>query len=141
MTILLLANIGNRDVWVDKEAPIPGDIHPVWNQKASRRALGEALQQNWVDCRLYLSLPIIGKAVDHILQQEGRIDRVVLISSDQSESEGVSKHHLAQDTCELAPVVGRLLEEVYGLNGDAIMHRTDPLVLYRVLGRSRNYIL
>jgi hypothetical protein len=124
MTILLLANIGNRDVWVDKDAPIPGDVHPLWNQKASRRALGEALQQNWTECRPYLSLPIIGKAVDHILQQEERIDYVVLVSTDQSRNEGVSEHHLAQDTCKLAWAIEHLLDEVYGSNVNAIMHRT-----------------
>jgi hypothetical protein len=124
MSILLIANIGNRDVWVDKETPIPGESHPVWNRDASRRALGEALQQNWAACRPYLTLPIIGKAVDYILQREGRIDHVVLVSSDQSESKGVSEYHLAQDTCDLAPVVERLLNEKYDLEGSDVVHWT-----------------
>jgi len=123
MTVLLIANIGNRDVWVDKTAPIPGEVHPIWNKQASRRAMGKALQNNWSNCQTHLGLPIIGKAVEHVLHQEQRIDRIVLIASDQSGQETVSERYLAQDTCELAPVVERLLTEKHDLVGDAeIIH-------------------
>jgi hypothetical protein len=121
MTILLIANVGNRDVWVQKDAPIPGEAHPLWNPGASRRALGKVLWQNWAKCRSHVTLPIIGKAVDYVLQQEGRIDHLILISSDQSASNDVSERHLAQDTCKLAPVVKRFLEEMYDLNGDDVV--------------------
>ncbi|MCP4538875.1 MAG: hypothetical protein GY832_17205 [Chloroflexi bacterium] len=124
MTVLLLANIGNRDIWVDKTAPIPGEVHPVWNKTASRRALGEALQCDWATCQPHLALPIIGKAADHVRQQSGQLDAVILISSDQSGQEGVSEHHLAQDTCTLAPVVERLLVEQYSLAHDTVTHWT-----------------
>jgi hypothetical protein len=53
--------------------------------------------------------------VDHIFAKEGRIDRVILIASDQSEVAGVSDRHLAQDTIELAEVVRRRLVEAHGL--------------------------
>jgi len=122
MNTILIANIGNRDVWVDKGAPIPGKVNPRWNKDASRRALGEALQTNWPACQPYLSLPIIGKAVNYVRQQSDQLDQVVLISSDQSGREGVAGHHLAQDTCELAPVVERLLVEQYEITADGITH-------------------
>jgi len=122
MTVLLLANVGNRDVWVDKHAPIPGEVNPHWNKGASRRALGKAIAENWAACRPHVRLPIIGKAADHIRQQVGQIDQVILISSDQSGQEGVADHHLAQDTCELAPVVERLLVEGHGLAPGAVTH-------------------
>lgn len=124
MTVLLLANVGNRDVWIDRNAPIPGEAHPAWNKNASRRALGEALQRNWTACQPQLALPIIGKVVDHVRQQASQLDAVILISSDQSGQEGVSEHHLAQDTCELAPVVERLLIEQYGLAAGTVTHWT-----------------
>ena len=124
MAVLLLANIGNRDVWVDKATPIPGEVHPAWNDKASRRGLGDALQRNWAACQPHLALPIIGKALDHVRQQAGQPDRVVLISSDQSGQEGVADYHLAQDTCELAPVAERLLVEQYALAAGTTIHWT-----------------
>ena len=126
MTVLLLANVGNRDVRIDKTAPIPGEVHPVWNKAASRRALGEALIRDWAACKPHLGLPIIGKAVDHVRQQSGQLDSVILISSDQSSQKGASDHHLAQDTCELAPAVERLLVEQYGLGSGTVIHWTVP---------------
>jgi hypothetical protein len=124
VTVLLIANIGNRDVWVDEGAPIPGEVNPQWNKSASRRALGRALQHEWAACRPYLRLPIIGKAVDHARGEPGPPVGVVLVSSDQSGREDVSRHHLAQDTCELAPVVERLLIERHGIAAEAITHWT-----------------
>ncbi|HEY73863.1 MAG TPA: hypothetical protein G4N99_11385 [Thermoflexia bacterium] len=124
MTVLLIANIGNRDMWVDKAAPIPGKVNPQWNKDASRRALGKAIQADWPNCQPHLKLPIIGKAVRYIQQQAGQLDRVVLVSSDQSGQAGVADYHLAQDTCELAPVVERLLIKQYGLPAKAITHQT-----------------
>ncbi len=124
MAAVLLANIGNRDVWVGRACPIPGEIHPQWNREASRRALGEALLKDWDACREHLDLPIIGKGVRYIRRREGKVDHVVLISSDQSGREGVAEKHLAQDTCTLAPVVERLLVERMGLAEDAVIHLT-----------------
>jgi len=124
MTVLLLANIGNRDVWMGKETPISGEVNPRWNKDASRRALGQALQADWTACQPHLDLPIIGKAVNYVRQQSGQLDLVALISSDQSGQEGVSEYHLAQDTCELATVVERLLIEQYGLAASAVTHWT-----------------
>lgn len=124
MTILLIANVGNRDIWVNGAAPIPGKVNPRWNKNASRRALGQALQRDWPACEPHLSLPIIGKALDYVRQQAGQLDLVVLVSSDQLGREGVAERHLAQDTCELAPVVERLLVEQYGVAAGAFVHWT-----------------
>ena len=124
MTVLLIANIGNRDVWLDKGTPIPGKVNPRWNKDASRRALGQALLRDWSSCLPHLGLPIIGKAVEYVRHQSGQFDRLVLVSSDQSDREGVSERHLAQDTCELAPVVTRLLVEQYDFDPAAITHWT-----------------
>ncbi len=120
MTIMLLANVGNRDVGVTREIPIPGEVNPLWNDKASRRAMGRAILENWEACRPHLSLPIIGKAVDYILDREGTIDRIILIASDQSGVPDVSDYHLAQDTIELAHVVSRYLTATCGLPEETI---------------------
>ncbi len=124
MTVFLLANVGNRDVQMSKETPVPGEVHPGWNPHASRRGLGLALMANWPDCAPYLRLPIIGKAADFIRKEAGRIDRVILVSSDQSAAEGVADRYLAQDTCELAPVVERLLVGQHGVPEGAVEHWT-----------------
>ena len=115
MTVLLITNVGNRDVWIDKNAPIPGEAHPAWNKNASRRALGEALQRDWTACQSHLALPIIGKAVQYARERSGALDGVVLIASDQSGSQDVADVHRQQDTCELVPVVSRLLAEQHGI--------------------------
>lgn len=120
MTAILIANIGNRDVAVARPAPIPGAVHPAWNKDASRRGLGQALLENWEACRPHLSLPILGKAVRYAREQSGTLDGVVLVASDQSRSPDVAEAHLQQDTCELAPVVARLLIEGYGLPAGAL---------------------
>jgi hypothetical protein len=124
MKSILIANIGNRDVWVDQAAPISGEVNPQWNMSASRRALGAELLADWSRCRPHLTLPIIGKAADYVRQQPGGLEGVVLISSDQSGRSDVADHHLAQDSCELAPVVERLLVEEYDLTPGATIHWT-----------------
>jgi len=124
MTVFMLANVGNRDVMVGKEAPVPGEAHPAWNPQASRRTLGQALMADWAGCAPHLSLPIIGKAADFVRKEAGQINRVILISSDQSAQDGVADRYLAQDTCELAPVVERLLVERHGVADGAVEHWT-----------------
>jgi hypothetical protein len=124
MTTLLIANVGNRDVWVDKCAPLAPEIHPQHNKEASRRALGTALLADWARCRPFLSLAILGKAIAHVRSAAGKVDRVVLIASDQARREGVAQHYLEQDTCTLAPIVARLLNEQFGVPDDSIEHWT-----------------
>lgn len=114
MTTILIANVGNRDVKVSRSAPLPLEVNPNHDPNVSRRALGEYLQAHWDDCRAHLSLPIVGKAVAYARQQAGALDRIVLVASDQGGCAGVADHHLQQDTCALAPVVARLLDEQYG---------------------------
>ena len=122
MSVIFVANVGNRDVAVDKSAPIPGEVNPHWNPGASRRALGTALQNAWPECEPHVQLPIIGKAVDYVTEAVGPIDCLVLVFSDQSGQDGVAENHLAQDTCELAPIVERLLVQRHRVDSTAVWH-------------------
>lgn len=122
MSTILIANIGNRDVWVDEDAPIPGDVHPAWNEGASLRALGRTLREAAPDVLPHLHLPIIAKALHYARTETGAVDRVALIASDQSELPTVADRHLAQDTCAMAPIVARLLVERHDVKPDAVTH-------------------
>lgn len=96
MSVLFIANVGNRDVQVPGQEELP---HPA-------RLLGEALLADWNRWQGRVELPILGKALRWVARQHGQVDRVVLVASDQTDAQ-----FRQSDTAPLADVIVRMLSE------------------------------
>jgi len=97
MSVLFIANVGNRDVHVPARSDLPREA----------RLLGQQLLDEWPAVADSLELPILVKALQWVAKKHGApVDRVVLVASDQQDE----KYRLS-DTILLAEVIARLLRE------------------------------
>ncbi|MCZ7554434.1 MAG: hypothetical protein M5U05_17955, partial [Anaerolineales bacterium] len=97
MSVLFIANVGNRDVQVPGRTDLPREA----------RLLGQQLLDEWSAVADSLELPILVKALQCVVRKHsGPVDRVVLVASDQQDE----KYRLS-DTILLAEVIARLLRE------------------------------
>jgi hypothetical protein len=112
--VMLVAPVGTREVTLTDLALLPDEpLRAAWNhadptQRVSARAKGEILLADLDRYAPALSMEIIGKAVRHVHQRHGRIDRLVLVTSDQPPS--VAERYRRNDTRPLAAVVQELLK-------------------------------
>ena len=105
MSVLFLANVGNRDLCVDGQ-PLP--VQAV-------RARGEALLEQWrregADALFpRLAAPLIEASLRYILDREPRV-RVALFATDQPET--VEERHRARDTIHVAGLLKEYLRRRY----------------------------
>lgn len=98
MSVLFIANVGNRDVQV------PGDFDLPPEKDA--RARGQALLDNWEIYRKQVQADILIKALRWVVRKHDTVEQVVLIASDQSD-----ERYRQSDTISLAHVLERLLTE------------------------------
>lgn len=97
MSVLFIANVGNRDVQISGRSDLPREA----------RLLGQQLLDEWPAVADSLELPILVKALQWVAKKHGApADRVVLVASDQQDE----KYRLS-DTILLAEVIARLLRE------------------------------
>jgi len=106
MTVLLIANVGSRDVWLRGQDRSPYPTRPE----------GQKLLKRYDTVKDDLIFPILDPCLDFILAQEGgQVDRLVLISTDQPTEGDASKRDKYgvpfrnKDTCYFA----RLLKQRY----------------------------
>lgn len=95
MSIIFIANVGNRDV----QLPGRGDL-----PSGGARELGETILGNWDAYAADIQLPILGKALDWVARVHERVDKVVLVASDQEDAQ-----FRKGDTAPLAEVIRRIL--------------------------------
>ncbi|MBP8972436.1 MAG: hypothetical protein KBH93_01060 [Anaerolineae bacterium] len=97
MSVLFIANVGNRDVQVPGGTDLPREA----------RLLGQQLLDEWPAVADSLELPILVKALQWVVKKHGApVDRVVLVASDQQDEK-----YRPSDTILLAEVIARLLRE------------------------------
>jgi len=101
MTVILLANVGNRDVQVP--------AHPELPPTKEARALGQVLLDNWDAYRDAIQTDILIKALRWVVRKHGGVDRVILVASDQTD-----ERYRQTDTITIAQVIERLLLEHRG---------------------------
>ena len=97
MSVLFIANVGNREIQVSGRDNLPKEA----------RLLGQQLLDEWPAIADALDLPILGKALRWVVKKHGApMDRVVLVASDQQD-----EAYRKSDTILLAEVIARLLRE------------------------------
>lgn len=112
--IMLIAPVGTRDVTLTDISLLPDDeLRTRWNhadpkERMGARQKGEVLRADLERYGPALSLDILGKAVRHVFQAQGGIDRLILVASDQPE-ETTPERYRRNDTIELAKVIKELL--------------------------------
>jgi len=100
MSVLVLCNIGNRDLLLEGESAAP---HPA-------RSAGQRLLEGYPSISAKLTFPIITPCLQYIAtQHEDGIDRLVLYGTDQ---EDVT--YQANDTLHFAALAARRLPEIMG---------------------------
>ncbi|NLF79371.1 MAG: hypothetical protein GX573_27065 [Chloroflexi bacterium] len=97
MSVLFLANVGNREIQVPARDDLP---------TKDARLLGRALLEQWDNVADTLEMPILGKAFEWVARKHGPLDRVVLFASDQADPQ-----YRNSDTILLAEVIQRLVGE------------------------------
>lgn len=112
--VMLIAPVGTREVTLTDLALLPDPaLAAAWDhadprQRAGARAKGETLLADLERYAPALNMEIIGKAVRHVHQRHGRIDRLILVASDQPSS--AAERYRRNDTRPLAEVVQELLK-------------------------------
>ena len=124
---MLIAPVGTREVTLADLSLLPDDdLRSHWNhaetrQRTGARVKGEVLLADLDRYAPALSMDILGKAVRHVFQAHGVIDRLILVASDQPVT--TPEKYRRNDTIELARVITELLGR-------------DP-VLRQVAGRTK----
>ncbi len=96
MTVIFVANVGNRDVQVTGEHTLP----------TKARLLGQMILDDWATYADRVELPILGKALDWVTRPSAPLAQIVLIASDQADVT-----YRDSDTILLAEIVRRVLTE------------------------------
>ncbi len=103
MSIMLICTLGVRDLLLDNE------------QIRLPREKGKEILDDFTNYYSRLSYPIIQPALEYIFndKKHERIDRVVLVVTDQNEK-NTKPAHRAKDTIEFARILQRVIEKHYG---------------------------
>ncbi len=139
--VMLIAPVGTRDVTLADPSLLPDEaLRQAWNHADAQKRTG-ARQKGQVllaDLERYapaLRLDILGKAVRHVFALHGKIDRLVLVASD--EPEGTADRYRRNDTIELARLIKELLRRDAALRAvgerTKIMPVTDNPASYEVM--------
>lgn len=113
MTVLLLANVGNRDVILTDRNRLPEHQDPRWWD--SPRRLGEEIAANLDHYAAAIELPLLHPTLDWLLNEQGVAPgdlQVVLFASDQPPHLTLERDWL-KDTAPFAEVIRNLLEKRY----------------------------
>jgi hypothetical protein len=139
--VVLIAPVGTREVTLTDLSLLPDDdLRVHWKhadpkQRTGARTKGEVLSASLDRYAPALSLDILGKAVRHVFQAHGHIDRLILVASDQPET--TPEKYRQNDTIELARLIKKLLLQDPALKpvGDRvkIMPVTDNPSSYGVM--------
>ena len=109
MTVLVLCNVGKRDVNVDGKAPIPA------------REVGRRLLDEYTTVTPRLTFPIVEPCLRYIIEQHPRgVDRLVLFGTDQ-----IDPTHQSSDTLHFAGLAAHRLPELFG---DRVKHVERRLI-------------
>jgi len=109
MTVLLLANVGNRDVWLSDPSLLPESLQ---SRPLPARKLGAELIANFDRYAAAIQLPLIGVALRWLLEHEGVSPDALyvhLFASDQAAPPITPQNEWLKDTIRCAEVVQRLL--------------------------------
>ena len=103
MSIMLICNLGVRDLLLDNERISPP------------REKGKKILEDFNKYCPRLSYPIVRPVFDYIFQDKKheKIDRLILIATDQDEK-FTKPEHRASDTIEFARIIQRIVEKHYG---------------------------
>jgi len=127
--VILLTNVGNQDLTApqDCEALAPGGV-PVPSRKlvtpfrAHTERLWQRIQEGTVQASAFGSA-ITERAVDRILEDEHRIDRIILFATDQPRPQGLEgTDHWNRDTVHAASVLAWWLPKTHSRIRDAVVH-------------------
>lgn len=113
MSVLLLANVGNRDVYLRDPGLLPSHEDPHWWQ--SVRRLGEELRDNLSRYKDALELPLLGPTLEWLKSENGddlSKAQIVLFASDQPE-QYTSREEWLKDTLPLAQAMHQLIAQRY----------------------------
>jgi hypothetical protein len=122
---ILIITLGTRDIQIKKEAinsdgleqdlqvrktNNPDDVlYPL----AKPREAGQYIDQNFEKINDFIAYPIAQPAIDYVLFENRKIDKILIISTDQSKISGVSSFHLHNDTIEYAKILKKLIHRDY----------------------------
>lgn len=117
--VVLIAPVGTREVTLTDLSLLPTDeLRTRWNHqdpalRLGARMKGEVLLADLERYAPALQMEILGKAIRHVAQAHGAIDRLILVASDQPDP--VLPRYRANDTIELARLVRALLKRAPSL--------------------------
>ncbi len=97
----LICTIGQRDL------TIGGRTAEDCGKRGKIREFGADLRRRYVEVSGEIAAPIIDRALEYLRDGDGLPDEVILVATDQPKE---SPHH-AGDTCEVAEVIKRYVEE------------------------------
>lgn len=115
MTVLLLANVGNRDLVLTDTRRLPEHDDPHWWQ--SVRRLGEEYRDNLSDYADVLELPLLAPTLEWLKSENGRdlsTAFVVLFASNQPE-QYTQREEWLKDTLPFAQAICKLIALRYGV--------------------------
>lgn len=116
MNVLLLANVGNSDLRLERPDLLPTHDDPDWWRSIRRQ--GEEINQNFDRYGDALTLPLLGPTVRWILDNEGVAGsdlHVVLFASNQAYHPTI-EHEWLRDTLPVAKVIRQVLSRPpYGI--------------------------
>ncbi|HNR33894.1 MAG TPA: hypothetical protein PKO36_01855 [Candidatus Hydrogenedentes bacterium] len=120
MTIILIANVGQRDLSLDEKALASKDPERAENLRRLReekriREWGRLIAKDYVALAPFLDAPMLCSALDSLAKRGERLNEIVLVATKQRD-----KEFMKGDTFVCAEVLTQLLPDKYaGLIGDA----------------------
>ncbi len=141
--VMLIAPVGTRDVTLTDLSLLPDEaLRRAWDhadvrERTGARQKGQVLLADLERYAPALRLDILGKAVRHAFARHGKIDRLVLVASDEPEE--TPDRYRRNDTIELARLIKELLRRDPTLHAvgerTKIMPVTDNPASYEVMRR------
>ncbi len=127
MTILLLCNIGNRDVQLDDAVELPPEVRKSPGNMLIPRLAGEHLNQPDVLKTVleHIRMPMVEKALQHVIAQHSpqTMEHISLVLFATDQPEDVEAHYRNNDTVAFARLIQSVLVQ---------RHQKDGLVKKRV---------
>ncbi len=113
MTLLVLCNVGNRDIQVRDRAAadrlgiaLGRETRAPWTIRGAREG-GKRLEEDYSEIADSLSFDILEPCLEYVISRHGRqVDRLVHFGTDQPEGP-VAEHHRQKDTLHFADVMAR----------------------------------